>query len=48
MSPAKTIAKKRIHNPSTGTYFSVRVRTTKAGSKGTIMKRWSSAVKKRR
>jgi hypothetical protein len=36
---------KRIHNPVTNTYYSVRVKNTSAGRKGTIMGKWSSKKK---
>ena len=32
--------KKRIFNPYTGTYYEIRVRTTKRGKKGTIIGKW--------
>jgi hypothetical protein len=32
---------KRIHNPVTNTYYSVRVRNTSSGKKGTIIGKWS-------
>lgn len=31
----------RISNPVTGTYYKLRVRSTSAGNKGTIMGKWS-------
>ena len=36
---------KRIHNPVTNTYYSVRVKNTSAGKKGTIMGKWSPKKK---
>jgi|GEM_PF-2218084 len=43
---AKTTTKsnttKRISNPVTGTYYQIRVRSTSAGNKGTIIGKWSS------
>lgn len=33
--------KKRIYNPVTKTYYQVRVKTTSAGQKGSILKKWS-------
>lgn len=32
---------KRISNPVTGTYYQIRVRSTSAGNKGTIIGKWS-------
>ncbi len=32
--------KKRIHNKKTGTYYSIRQRTTKKGKKGQITGKW--------
>ena len=31
----------RIRNPVTGTYYRLRVRSTPAGNRGTIMGKWS-------
>lgn len=31
----------RIHNPVTNSYYSLRVRNTSAGKKGTIIGKWS-------
>jgi len=42
---AKTPAKKRIYNPVTKSHYSVRVRSTTVGKKGTIIGKWS-AIKK--
>jgi len=33
--------KKRIYNPVTKTYYQIRVRSTSAGQKGSIIKKWS-------
>jgi len=40
--------RKRIYNPVTKSYYSVRVKSTKAGKKGTIIGKWSSAISKKR
>ena len=34
------MAKKRIYNPKTGTYYAIRQRTTKKGKKGQIIGKW--------
>lgn len=34
--------KVRIHNPVTNTYYQIRQRSTSAGSKGSIVGKWSS------
>lgn len=31
----------RIRNPVTGTYYKLRIRSTPAGKRGTIMGKWS-------
>jgi len=38
---------KRIYNSITGSYYSVRVRSTNMGKKGTIIGKWSSAMSKK-
>jgi hypothetical protein len=35
----------RISNPVTGTYYRLRVHSTSAGNKGTIMGKWSPPKK---
>jgi hypothetical protein len=40
-----TITKKRIYNPTTGKYYSVRQRTTDSGKAGQIKGLWSSKSK---
>ena len=32
----------RIHNPITNTYYRIRIKSTSAGKKGTIIGKWSS------
>jgi len=34
------MARKRIYNPVTGTYYKIRERTTKYGRKGQIAGKW--------
>lgn len=36
----KSSVTKRISNPVTGTYYRLRIRTTPAGRRGTIMGKW--------
>ncbi len=36
---------KRIHNPVTNSYYSVRVKNTSAGKKGTIIGKWTPKKK---
>ena len=37
---SKKTSAKRIHNPITKTYYSVRVKNTSVGKKGTIIGKW--------
>ncbi len=39
--------KKRIHNPVTGKYYTVRQKTTKSGRRGQIKGLWHPPKKKR-
>lgn len=34
-------SKKRIYNPVTRSYYQIRVRSTSAGQKGSILSKWS-------
>ncbi len=36
------MAKKRIYNPVTGTYYAIRQRTTEFGKKGEIKGKWKN------
>jgi hypothetical protein len=47
MPSKKTSAPKRIYNPVTGTYYSVRQRSTSSGNKGSIKGKWKQPKKKR-
>lgn len=40
--------RKRIYNPWTRTYYSVRQRSSVKGKKGTIKGKWKSPTKKKR
>jgi hypothetical protein len=46
LSYSKT--RKRIHNPTTGRYYQIRQRSSKKGTKGTIMGTWSPPAKKQK
>lgn len=43
---AKPIPTKRIWNPVTGSYYQIRQKTTSAGTKGTIIGKWSPPKRK--
>jgi len=44
---SKKRSRKRIYNPVTGKYYSVRQRTTKKGKKGQIIGLWTSKKKRK-
>ena len=39
--------KKRIYNPTTKTYYSIRLRSSKLGKKGTIKGKWKPPKKQK-
>ena len=38
--PKKTKSRKRIYNPTTGTFYRIRQRSSNKGARGTIMGKW--------
>ena len=40
--------KKRIYNPYTKTYYSIRLRSSKKGKKGTIKGKWKPPKQKKK
>jgi hypothetical protein len=45
-SKKKSQTKKiRIHNPVTNSYYQIRQKSTSAGKRGSIMRKWSSKKK---
>lgn len=43
----EVMPRKRIYNPKTGRYYSIRQRSTKKGKKGEILGLWEPPTKKK-